>query len=61
MKKVIDNKKMKTQNKKEGWEDWTGMPEFIQEDLSPFRSVSIHFRNQEDMDAFFVLINQKLK
>lgn len=40
--------------------EWVGMPEFVQEDLSPFKSVTIHFRNQEDMDEFFRLLNQKL-
>lgn len=42
------------------WEDeWFGMPEFVQEDLSPYKSVTIHFRNQADMDTFFALIHQK--
>lgn len=40
-------------------EEWHGMPEFIQEDQSPYSSVTMHFRNQDDEDAFFVLIDQK--
>jgi hypothetical protein len=41
------------------WEkEWQGMPEFIQEDQSPFISVTIHFRNKSDFDKFFLLINQ---
>jgi hypothetical protein len=39
-------------------DEWQGMPEFIQEDQSPFKSITIHFRNQKDFDDFFSLINQ---
>ena len=39
--------------------EWVGMPEFIQEDQSPFSSVTMHFRNQADEDRFFELIEQK--
>jgi hypothetical protein len=41
-------------------EEWKGMPEFVQEDLSSFRKVVVHFRNQEDVDLFAELIGQKL-
>ena len=40
--------------------EWKDMPEFIQEDLSSFRKIVLHFRNQEDVDAFAKLINQTL-
>ena len=36
------------------------MPEFIQEDLSPRRTISIHFKNEEDVEKFADLINQKI-
>ena len=36
------------------------MPEFVQKDLKPFRTINIHFRNQKDIDEFFKLINQKV-
>lgn len=40
--------------------EWKSMPEYVQDDMSPYKSVKIHFRNQADMDAFFELINQKI-
>jgi ParB-like nuclease family protein len=39
---------------------WTGMPEFTQEDKTAFRTVKIHFTCQEDVDAFARLLNQKV-
>ena len=36
------------------------MPEFEQDDLSPYRSLNIHFRNQEDMDDFAKIMNQQI-
>lgn len=42
-------------------EDWQGMPEFIQEDLSAYKTILVHFKNQEDVDAFSKLINQRIK
>lgn len=43
------------------WErEWQDMPEFIQEDLTSFRKIVIHFRNQEDVDKFSTLIQQKI-
>jgi hypothetical protein len=44
---------------KKWWEDaWQGMPEFISEDLAPWRSINVHFAKQEDVDAFAVLVDQ---
>lgn len=49
-------------NKDEWWEKyWQGMPEYIQEDLTSFKSIIVHFRNQKDMDEFAELIDQKIK
>lgn len=43
----------------ESWKnEWKGMPEFIQEDMTSFRKMVIHFRSQEDFDAFMKLIGQ---
>ena len=43
------------------WEnEWQDMPEFKQEDLTSFRKMVIHFRNQNDVDEFSKLINQKI-
>lgn len=41
-------------------ENWKGMPEFVQEDKEPFRSVIIHFFDQAGVDEFARLINQKI-
>jgi hypothetical protein len=43
------------------WEDeWKGMPEFEQEDLTPDSSINVHFATPEDRQAFAELIGQKL-
>lgn len=39
--------------------EWKGMPEFRQEDLTPFASVLVHFRNAEDRRAFHELLGQR--
>ena len=45
----------------DSWEDhWIGMPEFLQEDLTSNRKIIVHFRNQEDVDAFTELMAQKI-
>ena len=45
----------------EWWEEaWQGMPEFIQEDLEPFKTVYVHFKNRKDMDKFAKLVDQNL-
>lgn len=41
-------------------QEWKGMPEFVQEDLTSFKSIIVHFRNQEDMDKFAELMKQKI-
>ena len=35
---------------------WEGMPEFDQQDKTAFRSLTVHFKNQECVDAFFARI-----
>ena len=48
-------------NVDESWrKEWKGMPEFIQEDLMPFKTIYVHFRNIEDMRKFSKLMNQKI-
>lgn len=45
----------------EWWEEhWRGMPEFVQDDLSPYKTVYVHFESREDMDAFSALVGQRL-
>jgi hypothetical protein len=41
-------------------EEWRDMPEFVQEDLTPYRVINVRFRNQEDVDAFEKLMEQKI-
>jgi hypothetical protein len=40
--------------------EWVGMPEFQQEDKTSFRSIHVHFANQEDVDKFSELVCQDL-
>lgn len=40
--------------------EWQGMPEFEQEDLTAYRSIHVHFKNTEHVQAFAELIGQDL-
>ena len=40
--------------------EWTGMPEFNNDDLSPKRQIIISFKTDEDVQLFAKLINQEL-
>jgi hypothetical protein len=31
---------------------WVGMPEYIQETNAPYKTIYLHFRNQEDFEEF---------
>ena len=45
----------------EWWrKEWQGMPEFVQEDLSPFKSIYVHFASVQDMLAFAKLVEQTI-
>lgn len=45
----------------EWWKvEWQGMPEFIQEDKLPWKSMYVHFRCREDLIAFGKLLDQRL-
>jgi len=45
----------------ERWrEHWKGMPEFVQEDLTPHRTIYVHFESNEDVSAFSDLIGQTI-
>ena len=41
-------------------QEWLDMPEFEQEDRSPHRTILIHFENDEDVEKFGKLIEQKI-
>jgi hypothetical protein len=36
------------------------MPEFIQDDLTPYKSIYVHFDTREDLEAFCKLVGQKI-
>lgn len=40
--------------------EWVGMPEFEQEDLSPYRTIHVHFQNEEDIQGFAQLVEQSI-
>ena len=46
---------------KEWWGDeWEGMPEFVQNDITSWKSIIIHLKDRNDMEAFGRLINQRI-
>ena len=47
--------------KAEQWEEeWEGMPEYIQADLTSYTAIKIHFANLNDMKEFSELIGQPI-
>ena len=40
--------------------EWGGMPEFQQDDKTAFRSIVVHFKDQEAVDAFAKVTKQKI-
>lgn len=45
----------------EHWEgEWQGMPEFIQNDLQPFKTLYVHFDSWENVQKFAQLLGQKI-
>jgi hypothetical protein len=63
--KILDffelSQEEKEQYEEHNWEEhWKGMPEFVQKDKPPFKSIFLHFRNKEDYVAFAKLIEQNL-
>lgn len=44
----------------DAYEEWKEMPEFDQQDKTAYRSFPVHFKNQEAVDEFAALINQKI-
>ena len=56
----LENGKVVKKKNEEWKKEWQDMPEFEMEDLSSFRKIVVHFRNQEDIDKFAELIGQKI-
>ena len=47
--------------KDDSWkQEWLDMPEFEMEDQSSYRKIFVHFRNEEDVQAFAKLLEQKI-
>jgi hypothetical protein len=45
----------------EWWEEhWQGMPEFVQEDLTPWKSIAVNFKSEEDLKDFCAIIGQNI-
>ncbi len=42
------------------WELWQGMPEYAHSDVSPWRTVKVHFRSRADLEDFEKRIGQKV-
>lgn len=40
--------------------EWDGMPEYVHEDKTAFQSIAIHFKDQEAVEAFSALVEQKI-
>ena len=40
--------------------EWHGMPEFSQEDLTPRRTILVHFESDEDVAAFEAIVRQPI-
>lgn len=41
-------------------QEWQNMPEYVQEDLTPFRTINVRFRNAEDVALFEKLMDQNI-
>lgn len=37
-------------------EKWQGMPEFQQDDVKPFDTINVQFKNEEDRRQFLIMI-----
>lgn len=42
------------------WKEWAGMPEFVMEDMTPYITIPVAFRNEDDLRAFEALIQQPI-
>jgi hypothetical protein len=45
----------------EDWEkEWQDMPEFVQPNIMPYRTINIHFNNKNDVKKFAELLEQTI-
>jgi len=48
-------------DKGEWWDPyWRGMPEFVQENQMPWKSIYVHFESRKDMEDFSKLVGQRI-
>jgi len=40
--------------------EWKDMPEFVQKDIMPWKTIKVHFESKEDLDKFAKIIEQKI-
>ncbi len=40
--------------------EWQGMPEYTMKDLTPFKSIYVHFENSRDVAEFARMVDQKI-
>jgi len=40
--------------------EWQNMPECAQKDLTPYKTLLVHFENYENVQEFAALLNQKI-
>jgi hypothetical protein len=45
---------------KDWQKEWKNMPEYKSDNLEPYRSLIIHFKNKNDIQEFANLLNQKI-
>jgi len=41
-------------------DEWVNMPEYVQEDLTPYRVINVRFKNENDVALFEKLMQQKI-
>jgi hypothetical protein len=60
--KMLRRAEIKKNEEEHPWweEHWRGMPEFIMEDLTPRRTIKVHFQNEDDVATFADLIGQNI-
>lgn len=57
---LFDTGDMPEKKENNAWEEWQGMPEFVQPKDEPYAKIIVRFDNEEDLQDFANLIGQKL-
>ncbi len=60
MKKIKQSLLFKEPLEKKWEKEWKGMPEFVQKDLTPYKTIYVHFTCKKDIKKFAKLINQNI-